>query len=76
MINMILQISYMGVSVPSVRMKRGRLQTIEERFVKRMNDWNERTLSQVAKGSSDHGSRCASTSYLCDERLQDPFWLM
>jgi hypothetical protein len=40
---------YLGLPVPAGRMRRGVFQTIEERCVKRMVDWKERTLSQVAK---------------------------
>jgi hypothetical protein len=40
---------YLGLPVPTGRFKRGQVQTIEERYTKRMTDWNEHTLSQVAK---------------------------
>jgi hypothetical protein len=40
---------YLGLSMPDGRMQRGVFQSIEERYVKRVVDWKERTLSQVAK---------------------------
>jgi hypothetical protein len=39
---------YLGLPVTG-RFKRGQFQTIEECYTKRMTDWNERTLSHVAK---------------------------
>jgi hypothetical protein len=40
---------YLGLPMPEGRLKSGWFQSIEERYVKRMTDWKERTLSQVAK---------------------------
>jgi hypothetical protein len=39
---------YLGLPLPTRRFKRGQVQSIEERYVKRMSVWNEHTLSQVA----------------------------
>jgi hypothetical protein len=40
---------YLGLPMPDGRMRRGIFQSIEERYIKRMTDWKERLLSQVAK---------------------------
>jgi hypothetical protein len=40
---------YLGLPMPYGRMQWGVFQSIEERYVKRMVDWKERTLSQVAR---------------------------
>jgi hypothetical protein len=40
---------YLGLLVPEERLKCGCFQSIEERFVKRMTDWRDCCLSQVAK---------------------------
>jgi hypothetical protein len=38
---------YLGLSMPDGRMQRGVFQSIEERYVKRVVDWKERTLSPL-----------------------------
>lgn len=40
---------YLGLPTPHGRMRRGQLQPLEERFVKRMVAWKERVLSSAAK---------------------------
>jgi hypothetical protein len=40
---------YLELPMPDGRMRRDVFQSIEERYIKRMVDWKERTMSQVAK---------------------------
>jgi hypothetical protein len=40
---------YLGLPLPAGRLKGGHFQSIEERYVKRMSNWRDRCLSQVAK---------------------------
>jgi hypothetical protein len=40
---------YLGLPMPDGRMWRGMFQSIEDRYIKRMTDWKEQLLSQVAK---------------------------
>jgi hypothetical protein len=40
---------YLGLPMPEGRLTGGVFKSIEERYVKRMTDWRERTLPQMAK---------------------------
>jgi hypothetical protein len=40
---------YLGLPLPTGKLKGNSFQSIEERYVKRMTDWRDRCLSQVAK---------------------------
>jgi hypothetical protein len=40
---------YLGLPMPQGRKRRGVFQSMEERYIKRMTYWRERTLSQVAR---------------------------
>jgi hypothetical protein len=66
---------YLWLPVPAGRNKRGRFQSMEERYVKRMMDWRmmdwrERTLSQVTKEVLIKAVAQALPTYSRDECLQ------
>jgi hypothetical protein len=43
------EVKYLALPTPDERMKRDVFEPIEQRYVKRMTSWKERTLSQAAK---------------------------
>jgi hypothetical protein len=62
---------YLGLLMPAGREERGRFQTMEERYVKRMVDWRV----SGCQGSFNQGGRPGSTN-ICDVYFQDSLWIM